>query len=336
MGLIRVGSFGFFALLLLLALTGCGENGVKGKVVYTSDENGNPDIYISTSDSKALRLTKSPANDHSPQLSPDGKQVAFVSDRDGDSDIFVVQTTGEKLFQITVSPEDESSPRWSPDGKMLALLTLSPDGSRHILVTEVEEPQPHRLTTGDMDEGPPAWAPDGKWIAFSLTDDQGEGQGIFLRNPGGVNQIPLTTGPDFVPTWSPDSQRVAFQSTRDGNTDIYIADLGDGVTAGEPRRLTNRPAPDYSPTWSPKGDWIAFISERDENPEVYIASPDGTLVERLTINQVIEEGIVWSEDGHLAFVSHLHGNADIFVMDLGEGTQSQVTLSTAADTQPDW
>ena len=328
------GAFGLLTLLVLLALTGCKGDQKSGEIVYTSDENGSQDIYISSPSTNPRQLTDTPAKDHSPRLSPDGKWVAFVSEMNGNADIFMIREIGEDLIQMTDSPGEEFSPRWSPDGKMLAFLSRSDDGNRRIFITAVDQPRPHRLTTGDMDEGTPSWSPDGQWIAFSMADASGTGLGIFLRNPGGVNQIPLTNGPDYLPTWAPDGRSIAFQSTRSGNGDIYAVTVSDNAVSGEPRRLTNHPTPDYGPTWSPKGDWIAFISERDGNPEVYIISPDGTIINRLTFNQAVEEGLSWSGDGRLVFVSDLHGNADIFIMDSEGGNQLQVTLGLGADTQP--
>ena len=327
---------GLPVLLVMLVLSGCGGDQKGGKMVYTSQEEGIQNIYLVDPGKNPLNLTDSPSKDSSPRLSPDGKMVAFVSERNGKRDVFIIDVKGQGLVQISDGTGNVSSPRWSPDGEMLAYLSTSEEGAVHIYLTEVEDPSPHRLTVGSTDEGPPAWSPDGRWIAFSLIDDKGEGLGIFLRNPGGVNQIPLTEGPDFLPSWAPDSKAIVFQSTRSGNDDIYVVDVIDENIAIEPRRLTNNPEADLTPTWSPDGKWIAFISERDGNPEIYLVSLDGTLLKRLTINEAIEEGVAWSEDGRLAFVSHLHGNADIFIMDSDGGNQSQITLDPGPDTQPHW
>ena len=322
---------------LLLMLVACNRRGdIGGTLVYTSETDGSRDIYVTSVGGDPVQLTSNLADDHSPVLSPNGKWIAFVSSRKDNDDIFIVETTGKELTAITDTPGDESSPVWSADGDMLAYLSQSSDGTTHIVVANVDDPDPRRLTNEQTNEGSPSISPDGQWIAYTVMDAEGTPQGINLRNLGGVNQIRLTNGPDTRPNWSREGLSIVFESTRDGDSDIYVVELDEDLNPGQPRRLTNDPAADHSPAWSPRGDWIAFISERDDNPEVYIISIDGTLEKRLTRNEAAESGIAWSEKGRLAFVSDLHGNTDIYVMDSDGAHQQQVTLGLENDAQPDW
>ena len=325
----------FLSLLVLFTLglvfLSCGP-GRGDLLVYTSEDETRH-IYLREKDNPPMQVTKGASDNHSPRLSPDGDLIAFVSDRDGNPDVYVMELSGENVRKISHEVGIASHPRWSPDGDQLAFLAQTEDGGSRIYLSGVEEPEARQLTVGGNVEGPPSWSPDGAWIAFVLTDEQGSGLGIYLRNPGGVNQIALTDGPDFNPTWSPDSDQIAFQSSRNGDNDIYVIDITDDFT-DRPRRITTHAAPDHSPTWSPDGDYIAFISERDENPEIYATEPDGTVLIRLTNNQADEREPVWTVDGQIAFVSHLHGNADIYIMDVEGEAQAQVTSHPGPDTQP--
>ena len=325
----------FFAFLVLLTLglvfISCGPG--RGDLLVFTSEDETRHIYLREKDNVPIRITRGPSENHSPRLSPDGELIAFVSDRDGNPDVYVMDRSGENIRKISHEIGGVSHPRWSPEGDRLAFLARDDEGSSRIYLSNVEEPEAQPLTVGGYVEGPPSWSPDGEWIAFTLTDDEGAGLGIYLRNPGGVNQITLTDGPDSKPTWSPDSGQIAFQSSRNGNDDIYVIDIEEDFT-GQPRRITTNSAPDYSPAWSPDGDHIAFISERNDNPEVYVTEPDGTVVTRLTNNQAEEAEVVWSADGQIAFVSHLHGNADIYIMDVEGEAQEQVTSHQGPDTQP--
>lgn len=325
----------FLTLLIILTLgllfVSCGPD--RGDLLVFTSEDEIRHIYLREKDYPPLQVTKGPSDNHSPRLSSDGGLIAFVSDRDGNPDVYVMDRDGENIRKISHEVGAVSHPRWSPDGELIAFLTQMEDGESQIYLSNVEEPEAQRLTVGGYVAGPPAWSPDGEWIAFALTDKEGSGIGISLRNPGGVNQIALTDGPDFNPTWSPDSDRIAFQSSRNGNYDIYVIDITEDFT-GQPRRITTNSAPDYSPTWSPDGDLIAFISERNDNPEIYVTEPDGTIVTRLTNNEAEETEIAWTTDGQIAFVSHLHGNADIYIMDVDGEAQAQVTSHTGPDTQP--
>ena len=80
------------------------------------------------------------------------------------------------------------------------------------------------------------------------------------------------------PTFSPDGRRMAYNSSRDGNSDIYVMNLKTKVS----ERLTNHPARDYSPAWSPDGRWIAFASERAGTFDIYKIKPSGANLQQLT------------------------------------------------------
>ena len=321
----------FFFFVLGLVFVSCGP-GRGDLLVYTSEDETRH-IYLREKDNPPVQVTKGPSDNHSPRLSPDGDFIAFVSDRDGNPDVYVMGRSGEDIRKISHEVGVVSHPRWSPDGEQLAFLARTEEGDSQVYLSSVEEPEAQLLTVGGNVYGPPSWSPEGDWIAFVLTDEEGSGLGIYLRNPGGVNQITLTDGPDFNPTWSPDSDQIAFQSSRNGNDDIFVIDITEDFTA-QPRRITTHATPDYSPTWSPDGDHIAFISERNDNPEVYVTEPDGTVVTRLTSNEARETDIAWTVDGQIAFVSHLHGNADIYIMDVEGEAQAQVTSAPGPDTQP--
>lgn len=332
--MIRKTTLTLLALLTLCLLAfACGAG--RDEILVFTSEDETRHVYLYKGDENPEPITNGPSDNHSPRLSPDGELIAFVSDRDGNADIYIMNRSGENITLISDGEGTASHPRWSPDGRQIAYLLQDASGAPHVYLSDAEEPRAQRLTTGDFSEGPPAWSPDGRWIAFSLSDSDGEGQGIVLRNPGGVNQITLTEGPDFNPSWSPESDSIVFQSSRNGDLDIYVIDVLEDFT-GQPRRITTNSAPDYNPVWSPDGDQIAFISERDENPEIYVTIPDGTVVERLTNNRTVEAEIIWSPKGQIAFVSYLHDNADIFIMDSDGTAQAQATSASGPDTQPHW
>ena len=335
MGLVKGTSALLFILVGGLLLSGCIRN--PGKIAFTSDRDGNEEIYIATPDgTQVTRLTSDPSLDFSPMWSPDHRWVAFVSQRTGNPDLFMIHENGERLIQITNTTAEETHPRWSPDGRRLVFLSQQPQGIRHIFLVSLDNLQANRLTFGGQWENHPVWSPNGRWIAFTVEDPPGVSEGLFMRNPEGVNNIRLTQGPDTDPAWSPDSEQIVFQSTREGNLDLYVLRIKEEEPQESPVRLTEDPAPDYSPTWSPNGKWIAFLSERDGNPEIYVVRSDGSRLKRLTINDVKEMDITWSRDNQLIFVSYLDGDADIFAMDPDGEDQTRLTLNTFEDIQPAW
>jgi len=87
------------------------------KIAFTSDRDGNEEIYISNPDgSKAFRLTNNPARDYAPAWSPDGKKIAFTSNRDGlfNEEIYVINIDGTNLINLSLNPHNDSFPAWSP------------------------------------------------------------------------------------------------------------------------------------------------------------------------------------------------------------------------------
>ena len=125
------------------------------------------------------------ARDWEPVWSPDGQSVAFVSDRDGDDEIFVLGRDGS-LRQITDNEAKDADPAWSPDGTQLAF-TSDRDGSLAVWIMNADGTDPRRLVDGNK----PAWSPDGRTIAHHATP-------------------PL---PDFGPA-------IAITNTATGETDI--------------------------------------------------------------------------------------------------------------------
>ena len=176
-------------------------------------------------------------------------QIAFVSDRDGNEDIYVMDTNGKNQRKLTNHPEDEDDPSWSPDGQQIA---FERDWEIYVMDTDGQNPQ--RLTDNPAVDHSPSWSPDGKHIAFVSGSDGKAGDRkaeIYVMDADGRNPRNLTKGHswgDFDPSWSPDSKRIAFSSFgRNGRKmDIYVMD----VDGQNPRQLTNNPlAHDYEPAW---------------------------------------------------------------------------------------
>ena len=102
-GLPGIALIGLPVLLVMLVLSGCGGDQKGGKMVYTSQEEGIQNIYLVDPGKNPLNLTDSPSKDSSPRLSPDGKMVAFVSERNGKRDVFIIDVKGQGLVQISLN-----------------------------------------------------------------------------------------------------------------------------------------------------------------------------------------------------------------------------------------
>ena len=264
---------------------------------------------------------------------PQKAQIAFYSTRDGNYEVYVMDTDGNNQRNLTNNPAGDDGPAWSPDGKMIAFGSTR-DGNPGIYVMDADGNNPRRLTNNPADDWSPAWSPDGKMIAFTSQRD-GSSE-IYAMDADGNNQRRLTNNPAHggAPAWSPDGKMIAFYCGRDMNVDIYVMDA-DG---NNQRRLTNSPPEDSLPAWSPDGKMIAFLSGRDGNGEIYVMDADGNNQRRLTNNPAADFHPAWSPDGKMiAFVSlRDDGNYEIYVMDADGNNQHRLTNNPSEDSWPSW
>lgn len=278
-------------------------------------------------------MTASPRNEFSPKLSPDGRRIAFLSGVDDDMTLEVLQISGEERTQVFSGAGRITTPEWEPRNKRLSYVHVQESGNV-AYVSDSDGAETMTLTTVVADEIG-GWSPEGDLVVFSVKD--GAEQGLYIRNPDGVNEFRRTQTSGYGATWSPDSRFIAFLSTLDGNPEIYVA----APEGGELIRITESPAPEYDLSWSPNGRSLLFVTERDGNAEIYVVdiqdngAPDN--LRRLTHNDVRDEQPVWSPNGKMiAFVSYLDGDAEIFVMEADGQSQQRLTNNRFQDTEPSW
>jgi TolB protein len=137
-------------------------------IAFAADLNGSWDFYEGDADvfvidpdgGPAHNLTQHPANDFSPEWSPDGGRVAFRTDRDGNHEIYVINADGSEPVNLTRTPDDEErSPAWSPDGTQIAF-SSDRDHDRDIYLMNDDGSNVLRLALPGLQEYP-TWSPDG-------------------------------------------------------------------------------------------------------------------------------------------------------------------------------
>jgi Tol biopolymer transport system component len=255
------------------------------------------------------------------------QRIAFTSDRDGNYEIYVMDTDGSDQTRLTNNPAEDNHPAWSPDRSKIAFVSKR-DGNYEIYVMNADGTGQTNLTNNPAWDGNPAWSPDGTKIAFDSYLAPGN-RDIYVMNADGTGQTRLTHDPMYAdhPTWSPDGSKIAFMSDRDWDFEIYVMNAdGSGQT-----NLTNSRGRDELPAWSPDGTKIAFDSDPDldGNSEIYVMNADGTAQTRLTETWTIGWNArvwksawapTWSPDGSkIAFASDLYGDYEIYAGN-AEGT----------------
>ena len=316
------------AAALLTIASGCGKD----------DNNSNPTGPGNESALATLkRITSGPAYDESPRWSPDGRKIAFVSDRGLLRNIWTMPDTGGTPVQITTSRFQVMDPVWSPDGSSFACVALvdSSLGSRDSLVNRIVKVS---ATTGAVDtikitgaklyfSGHLRWSPDGNKIAFLVRE---------FRQDTVRSRI---TGEDslYTQVWFPPN---IWTVTAGGGGKVTDATTH-RVTGARPRDALEIRAPE----WSPDGSMIAF-SERNSSGSrwgIYAApAGGGALIPLFSENgeersDTTDAGsLKYSPDGtKIAFTYRHNGRRTIGVIPAAGGTPIDL-MDAAAGQDPEW
>ncbi|MDE2765762.1 MAG: hypothetical protein OXI25_04940 [Chloroflexota bacterium] len=332
----------FLLPLLALIAVGCGVLDDDPFITFSAGQAGARDIYVVRADGSGLQAAVfHPADDFAPVWSPDRTRIAYLSDREGNVEVYVTSSLTEPAnptssMRVTHTGVDESHVRWSPDGRRLLYVSPEGDGTPRVYWVDLANLRPNRLLFGPIGEQDPAWSPDGKWVAFSVLDEDGESMGIILRNPDGVNSVQVTHTADYAPAWSPDSKRLAFVSTRRGNQDVYVADVRDDGSISQQVNLTPNPADDWGPVWDPGSGRLLFFSNRAGPANIMAVEADGSGLVPLTANDARQTAIAFGPDGMLVFASVFSGRSDIFLMDEDGANQRLLNVLNLPGFHPDW
>ena len=261
------------------------------------------------------------------------ERIAFMSERTGNMDIWLMDPDGSNLVQLTTDSWDDLFPDWSPDSERIVYTNWNGTNA-DIWVMDADGGNQTQLTTNASGDFNPVWSPDGTRIAFNSRRDGGDSD-IWVMDADGGNKIQLTTNvsDDRTSTWSPDGSKMVFSTDRNVSHDIWVMDA-DGSNKTQ---IQSFPGYDLFPVWSPDGSKIAFMTRRSGEHDIWTMNPDGSNQTQLTTHPEEDGSPSWSPDSsRIVYYSLLAGSTDIWIMDADGSNGTQVTVHPALDVNPDF
>ena len=264
----------------------------------------------------------------SPNWSPDGNHLAFVSERSGESQLYLADAAGGNLTQLTQTSGVKSDPTWSPDGNRIAfILSESEIGALYEVDAQGTREQP----LGNLGVGSVAtfaWSPNGKQLLFDARQN-GENR-VYRIEADGTGLQRLTDFETSQPTWSPEGERAAVAA--EGGIYTLNQDGGDRL------RLTTFKA--WAPAWAPDGRRIAFLADRGvqgARPDLWLMETNGQGQRRVTTAGCY--GYVWSPDGQeLAYLTESTegGSSQLYLEVMNVETDARLRIGPATAGSLSW
>jgi dipeptidyl aminopeptidase/acylaminoacyl peptidase len=335
-----------------------------------------------------------------PQISPDGKNVAFVvtwqlkEENKSTSNIYVLNITGGEIRQITNATGGNNSPRWLPDGKTLAFISTR-DGESQIWSIPIDGGEAKKVSHTATEASGLVVSPDGKWYAFSsdvypdCPDEasnahrldaiekskvkakifttlpyrvwnswkDGKRSHLFVMpidggkaidiTPGDYDTPPIDLGGNWDYAFSPDSKEIAFTRNPDSlvaistNNEIYTVP----VSGGTPKNISENPANDSQPLYSPNGKYIAYRMMRRAGFEAdrrELILYERSTRKRINLTESFDRSVndvVWSPDSKsLFFNADDKGNVSIYKVSVNDSKITTILengFNTSLQLSPD-
>jgi TolB protein len=268
---------------VLITPAGATYRGANGRIAFTEQGARVVELYSVRPDgTDKRRLTTNASTEASPAYSPDGRRIAFASDRArrGVYEIWSMNDDGTGLRRVTRMGGKAISPDFSPNGRRILFAGYRRGGKNtDLFVVGANGAGLVRLTKGRGNDGQPVWSPDGKRIAF-VSDRTGIAHVYVMRADGTRRrQVTSTRVAHIGVDWSPDGRRLVYDEGNPGEpASIWVMNADESAK----RRLTRAPGVirDFGPVWSPDGRQIAFVRlfahTRDARESVFVMNADGS------------------------------------------------------------
>lgn len=244
----------------------------RGFVDIMRDQGASNLWVVGVDGSRLRQLTDGAFNDTAPVWSPDGKRIAFLSNRSGSTQLHVMWADTREMLQLTRFERAPGGIQWSPDSSQIAFTAFIPDETPVLPVRLPPVPRGAQLARGATVVDRPSWAADGqgptqKGYTHVFTVDATVG--------GTPRQVTSGNFSHSAPSWSADGQTIFVSGIRKpdaeylrGDSEVYAVNLNTHAIT----QLTDRRGPDGSPLASPDGRWIAYTGFDQQHFTSHLAS----------------------------------------------------------------
>jgi uncharacterized repeat protein (TIGR01451 family) len=322
------------------------------RVIFTSDVNGEPDIYevealpmdaapVDLTTDAATRLTFDPSADIYPENSPVeenasregalpgvtlGQQTSFLQPDVSTTEADPSLDSGEAFEPVNSC--ETICPAWT-------LIHSDRTGDSEIFRLGTDGGADFNLSQGvAADDRGPTRAPNAQWIAF--TSDRDGNEEIYIASADGtsIRRATNNDAADTDPVWSPDSQRLVFESDSSGNWDLYILDVQTGVET----QITRDPADDRNADWSAAGNSIVFESTRDGRSQIYVYDLRTGETRRLVETTGAATNPVYSSSGTMIAFTHVEpdGKTAVYVVQQDGSGLTRISEPAPNAGAPEW
>jgi TolB protein len=268
--------------------------------------------------------------------------IAFVSERDGDRAVYVMNADGtgvRRLTSATTYAPELYPASWSPDGSKIVFSGSygATPGCQDVFLASLDGTEPTQLTDQQGCNNHPIWSPDGSTIAFMSSRNRS--WQLFFMNTDGAAQRAASDGTciDGPRSWSPDGSSLLFDRTceLDVDSDVYVTTVGGSAVSNLTQSDASR---DRLPSWSPDGGLIAFSSNRTGDREIFVMSSSGSGLRNVTNSPDTDDDMPrWSPDGRmLVYQCDAEGVQDLCVISADGSGRIKLTDSQGRSRYASW
>lgn len=285
-------------------------------------------LLIASLASTPIQAQQATTHGGAPAVSPDGLHIAFLSNRTGAEELFVISTDGTGERQLTSTPDEKSALAWTADGKQILFSAFANDTS-HLYAIDAEGKKQREIAK--VPGRGPTLSPDGSRLLYMT--GTWTATRLMLSESDGSQPKPITDG-SFIAWnnhWSPDGKRIAFASRSDPKSELAIFVMNaDGTGRRQLSHFAAGSGNAQWPVWSPDGHQLAIQVNRLQEHDAHLWIIDATTGDARKLaahgQPYLDETPAWFPDGkRIAFQSTRTGKMEVWVMNTDGSGARQIT-----------